>query len=61
MLILLGTGPIKGFGITLSIGIVVSFFSAVLATRVMLLSISGFSAVKHSWLYGVRKVGVKNG
>jgi len=29
----IGTGPIKGFAITLSIGIVTSMFTAILGTR----------------------------
>jgi preprotein translocase subunit SecD len=32
----LGTGSIKGFAVTLSVGIVVSMFTAILATRVIL-------------------------
>jgi len=31
-----GTGPIRGFGVTLSLGIVVSMFTAVVMTRLML-------------------------
>jgi preprotein translocase subunit SecD len=32
-----GTGPVKGFAVTLSIGIVASFFSAVFVTRTFFL------------------------
>lgn len=32
-----GTGPIKGFAVTMSIGIVTSLFSAILLTRIMLI------------------------
>lgn len=35
VLFLIGTGPIKGFAITLGIGLVTSFFSAVMVTRLM--------------------------
>jgi SecD/SecF fusion protein len=35
LLILLGTGPVKGFGITLSIGVAVSMFTALVVTRLM--------------------------
>ncbi len=31
-----GTGPVKGFAVTLSVGIVISFFTAVFGTRVVL-------------------------
>jgi len=33
VLFLFGTGPIKGFAITLSIGVVVSMFTAIVVTR----------------------------
>ena len=35
VLFFIGTGPIKGFAITLGIGLVTSFFSAVMVTRLM--------------------------
>jgi preprotein translocase subunit SecD len=31
-----GTGPIKGFAVTLIIGIITSFFSAVMVTRLII-------------------------
>jgi len=33
-----GTGPIKGFAVTLGIGIVTSFFSAIWVTRLMIVT-----------------------
>ncbi len=38
VLFLLGAGPIKGFAITLSIGVVTSIFSAVMVTRLMVVT-----------------------
>lgn len=38
LLFLLGTGPVKGFAVTLSIGIITSVFSAVMLTRLMVIS-----------------------
>jgi SecD/SecF fusion protein len=35
LLIYMGTGPVKGFGVTLTIGITVSMFSALVITRLM--------------------------
>ncbi len=35
ILILLGTGPVKGFGVTLTIGIMVSMFTALVGTRLI--------------------------
>ncbi len=40
-----GTGPIKGFAVTLSIGILTSMFTAILLTRVLV-----------NWYYGGRNV-----
>jgi preprotein translocase subunit SecD len=37
LLFLFGTGPVKGFAVTLSIGIVTSVFSAVMLTRLILI------------------------
>jgi preprotein translocase subunit SecD len=41
VLFLMGTGPIKGFAVTLSIGIVTSMFTAILGTRAMVNLIYG--------------------
>jgi len=49
----LGTGPIRGFAVTLSLGILVSMFSALVLTRLLLdatLSVKG--SQKYSW-FGV--------
>jgi SecD/SecF fusion protein len=35
ILIFMGTGPVKGFGVTLTIGIAVSMFTAIIVTRLM--------------------------
>tara|TARA_Y100000816_G_scaffold57242_1_gene37401 strand:+ start:452 stop:814 length:363 start_codon:yes stop_codon:yes gene_type:complete len=35
ILYIIGTGPVKGFAITLSIGIVTSMFTAIMCTRAM--------------------------
>ncbi|MCH9699742.1 MAG: protein translocase subunit SecD [Gammaproteobacteria bacterium] len=40
-----GTGPIKGFAVTLSIGIVTSMFTAILVTRMLI-----------NWLYGAKRL-----
>ena len=39
-----GTGPIKGFAVTLSIGIVASMFTAIMGTRAII-----------NWIYGARR------
>jgi len=50
----LGTGTIKGFGITLFIGIIVSMFSAIFVTKFLLKQMIGMN-VKKLWLYGINK------
>ncbi len=50
----LGTGTIKGFGITLFIGVVVSMLSAIFVTRFLLRRILEMG-VTNIWLYGVSK------
>ncbi len=41
-----GTGPIKGFAVTLTLGVVVSMFSAVFVTKTLLLLVSDFKLLK---------------
>lgn len=48
----LGTGAIKGFAITLFIGVFLSFFTAITASRIMLKSVAGVDIAKNRWLYG---------
>ena len=54
ILIFLGPGTIKGFGVTLLIGVVVSMISAIFVTKFMLKQMIGMN-VKHLWLYGISK------
>ena len=37
LLITFGSGPIKGFAVTLGIGLVTSFFTAMMVTRMMVI------------------------
>ncbi|MBM7868071.1 protein translocase subunit SecD [Heliobacterium gestii] len=48
----LGTGPIRGFAITLGIGIVVSMFTAISFTRLLLRSAGGSGILNNKKLYG---------
>ncbi len=54
VLIWLGTGPIKGFAITLGIGILLSMFSALVVTRLVLKALFTIGA-KNENLYGITK------
>lgn len=50
----MGSGPIKGFAMTLTIGVFLSFITAVTATKIMLRSVTGVKVLKNKWLYGVK-------
>lgn len=54
------TSMVKGFAITLAIGTLMSLFSAVVVTRLIVKGITKISFLNHLWLYGVRKKQVKN-
>ena len=49
-----GTSSIRGFGLTLGIGILVSMFSAIAVTKTFLRLVSGKG--KYLWWYGVREI-----
>ncbi len=46
----IGTGPVKGFAVTLSLGILTSMFTALLVTRAMVNLIYGGKPVKKLWI-----------
>lgn len=48
-----GTGPIRGFAITLIIGIIASMFTSVVVTRLILKLFVGMGLAKNNKLYGV--------
>jgi len=53
ILFMLGTGPIQGFAVTLTLGVLLSFFSAITLTRYLLIQMMGLG-LKHTWLYGYK-------
>ena len=53
VLYFLGSGAVRGFGVTLFFGTVFSFFSAVTASKMMLQGASAFSFSKNKWLFGL--------
>ena len=60
VLYFIGSGPVKGFAITLGIGIVVSMFTAIFVTRFLLKAMVDMK-IKNKFLYGApRKGGSKN-
>ncbi|GAB3038870.1 protein translocase subunit SecDF [Nocardioides flavus (ex Wang et al. 2016)] len=58
LLFFLGSGPIKGFGVTLSIGVIASMISALIIARVLCeLAVSNKGASRRSALSGIGDVG----
>lgn len=53
-LFFLGTGIVKGFALTLAIGVLVSMLTAITVTQSFLQLVCGFEVFKNSWLYGVK-------
>ncbi|EKD47236.1 MAG: SecD/SecF/SecDF export membrane protein:SecD export membrane protein [uncultured bacterium] len=49
------SGFIKGFALTLAIGILVSMMTAIFVTRLLLQWVSGWRPAQKLWLYGVKK------
>ena len=47
-----GTGPVKGFAVTLAVGNVLSMFTAVTVTRYLLLSFIRSGLIKNVKFYG---------
>ena len=52
ILFFLGTGPIKGFAITLTLGIVLSMFTAITVTKILLKMLMNASMFKSGKAYG---------
>ena len=55
----LGTGLVKGFALTLAIGILVSFFTALTCTRTFLLMLLSSSSLRKPEIFGVTAEMVK--
>lgn len=47
-----GASLVKGFALTLGLGVLVSMFSAITVTRTFLHSLIGFPVMQHLWLFG---------
>jgi preprotein translocase subunit SecD len=55
-----GSSIIRGFAITLALGILVSMFTAITVTRTFLRLLVGHNIMVHHWLYGVPKMSEEN-
>jgi len=56
ILYMFGTPSIKGFAVTLGIGILISMFTAITVTRTFLRVFVGNNIATHPWLFGVSKI-----
>ena len=50
-----GTGTVKGFALTLALGVIVSFFTAVVVTQMLLRGAIEFASLRRRPLYGVEE------
>jgi preprotein translocase subunit SecD len=57
VLFIMGTGPVKGFGVTLGLGVVLSFITAVTITKALIKNITAFGFARNKKLYGVKEGG----
>ena len=55
VLMLLGTGSIRGFAVTLAIGIILSLFTAISFTRFILRNLVKGGVIKTSRFYGIKR------
>lgn len=58
VLFIMGTGTIRGFATTLALGIIISMFTALVVTRILLSAIANFG-IKNKKLYGIAHEGRK--
>lgn len=56
ILYVFGSPTIKGFAVTLSIGILISMFTAITVTKTFLRLFVGNNILTHPWLFGVGKI-----
>lgn len=59
VLYILGTGSIKGFGVTLGLGVILSFLTAVSISRALLTSATAFGFARNKKFYGVKEGGAE--
>lgn len=56
ILYMFGTPSIKGFAVTLGVGILISMFTAITVTKTFLKLFVGNNILTHPWLFGVSKI-----
>jgi len=55
MLLIFGTGALVSFGYTLTLGVILSFLTAITVSRILLKSVSEFERFKNHKLYGAKE------
>ena len=50
-----GTGSIRGFAITLGLGVMISMFTAITLTQFMTKNLIAANIFKNPWIYGINK------
>ena len=55
MLFCFGTGSIRGFAITLGLGVIISMFTAITLTQFMTKNLIAANVIKNPWVYGINK------
>lgn len=60
ILYMFGTPSIKGFAVTLGVGILISMFTAITVTKTFLKLFVGSNILTHPWLFGVSKIKENN-
>ena len=53
ILIVMGSGPVRGFAITLALGVIVSMFTAITMSRFLLRALIACNFTNHPFWYGV--------
>jgi preprotein translocase subunit SecD len=60
ILYIFGTPSIKGFAVTLGVGILLSMFTAITVTKTFLKLFVGNNVLTHPWLFGVSRSSTKS-
>jgi preprotein translocase subunit SecD len=56
----LGSGLVKGFAVTLGVGVIVSMFTAITCSHALLLAFISYPSLRQPSLYGVKTIGKVN-
>ena len=55
VLILMGSGTVKGFAVNLALGLIVSMFTAILVSRSLLTWFINTGLIMNPWFYGLNR------